>query len=58
MRGDTFISLAFLDQISSADFFFKNFQTFLEVKIYLRQSGYFDTLPSPLSLIKVAPRGL
>ena len=28
MRGDTFISLSFLDQILSADFFIKTFQTF------------------------------
>ena len=30
--GDTFIPLSFLDQILSADFFFKNFQTFFELK--------------------------
>ena len=33
MRGDTFISLSFLDQILPAEFFNKNFQIFLEVKI-------------------------
>ena len=32
MRGDTMISLSFLDQILSAEFI-KSFQTFLEVKI-------------------------
>ena len=32
---DIFISLFLLDQILSADFFFKIFQTFLEVKIYI-----------------------
>ena len=48
MRGDTFISLSFLDQILSAELFIKNFQTFLEVK-------KIDKLPSSSSLIKVAP---
>ena len=33
MRGDTFISLSFLDQILSVEFFIKNFQPILEVKI-------------------------
>ena len=32
-EGDTFIPIFFLDRILSADFFFKNSQTFLEVKI-------------------------
>jgi hypothetical protein len=44
----TFISLSFMDQILSAEFLSKNIQTFMEVKI--------DTLPSSLSLIKLAPR--
>ena len=35
MRGDTFHSLSFLDQILSAEVLLKKFQTFLEVKIAL-----------------------
>ena len=33
MRGDTFISLSVLDQILSAEFLSKIFQSYLEVKI-------------------------
>ena len=47
MRGDTFTSLSFLDEILSAEFLSKR---------YKHWSGYFDTLPSLLSLLKVAPR--
>ena len=36
-EGDIFIPLFLLDQILSADFFSKNFQTFLEVKIYINR---------------------
>ena len=43
-----FTLLNLLDQILSADFFFKNFQTFLEVKIEINQV-IFDTLSSSLS---------
>ena len=42
-----FTLLNLLDQILSADFFFKNFQTFLEVKIEINQV-IFDTLSSSL----------
>ena len=57
-RGeDIFISLSLLDQILSADFFFQKFPNFFGGE-NLHQPGYFDTLPSSLSLIKIAPRGL
>ena len=36
MRGDAFISLSFLDQILSADFY-QNFPNFLKVKIDTNQ---------------------
>ena len=54
MRGDTFISLSFLDQILSADFLSKLSKLFEGENLH--QAGYFDTLPSLLSLLKVAPR--
>ena len=50
MRGDTFISLSFLDQILSTEFLSKR------SKLFGSQSGYFDTLPKLSSLLKVAPR--
>ena len=37
MGQGIFIPLSLLDQILSADFFFKNFQTLLEVKIEINQ---------------------
>jgi hypothetical protein len=43
MRGDTFISLSFLDQILSAEFLSKR------SKLFGLTSGYFDTLSSYLS---------
>ena len=54
MEGDTFIPLSFLDQIFSAHFFSK-------ISIFCggenwHESVYFDTLPSSLSLVKVAHR--
>ena len=54
MRGDTFISLSFLDQILSADFLSKLSKHFGGEN--WDQSGYFDTLPSLLNLLKVASR--
>ena len=54
MRGDTFISLSFLDLIFSADFLSKRSKRFGGKNWH--QSGYFDTLPRLLSLLKVAPR--
>ena len=56
LARDTFIPLFFLDQILSANFFQK-FPNFFGGKNW-HESGYFDTLPSSLSLIKVVPRGL
>ena len=53
MRGDTFISLTFFDQILSAEFLSKISKLF-EGKNW-HQSGYFDTLPSLLSVLKVDP---
>ena len=50
MKGDTFTSLSFLDQILSAEFLSKNFQT-LEVKIRL-------IILSSLSLIKIRLGGV
>ena len=44
MRGDTFISLSFLDQILSADILSKLSKLFDDENWH--QSGYFDTLPS------------
>ena len=49
--GDIFISLSLLDLIFSADF--SNFQSFGVENLH--QSGYFDTLPSSLSLINDVP---
>ena len=46
--GDTFIPLLFLDQLLSADFFSNFFGG-----ENLHQSGYFDTLPRTLNLMKV-----
>ena len=54
MRGDTFISLWFFDQILSADFLSKFYKFFGGENWH--QSSYFDTLPSLLSFSKVAPR--
>ena len=50
MRGDTFISLPFTDQIIWADFLSK-LSKLLEGENW-HQLGYFDTLPNSLSLIK------
>ena len=52
LGGDTFIPLLFLDQLLSADFFSNFFGA-----ENLHQSGYFDTLPSTLNLMKVGPEG-
>ena len=49
--GDTFIPCPFLDV---SWIFFKNFQTFFGGENW-HQSGYFDTMPSSLSLTKVGP---
>ena len=49
MRGDTFISLSFLDLILSANFFLKKFH-FFEVKIDINQVNL--TPFQALSLIK------
>ena len=56
MGQDIFILLNLLDQILS-DFFFQNFPDSFADENW-DQSEYFDTLPSSLSLIKFAPRGL
>ena len=53
MRGDTFISLSFLDQILSADFLSKLSKLFEGENWH--QSDYFDTLPRLLSILKFAP---
>jgi len=52
MRVDTFVSLSFLDQILSAEFLSKGSKLFWGKNWH--QSGYFDTLPSLLSLLNVA----
>ena len=52
MRGDTFISLSYLDQIFSAKFLSKISKPFSEVKIDI---NWVD-LPPLLSLIKRAPK--
>ena len=54
MREGTFHPLPFLDQILSADFLSKLSKLF-EVENW-HQSGYFNTLSSLLSLLKVVPR--
>ena len=54
MRGDTFISLSFSDQILSAEFLSKR-SKFFGVKNW-HLSGYFYTLPRLLDLLKIAPR--
>ena len=51
MRGDTFISFWFLDQILSADFISKLYKLFGVENWH--QSSYFDTLPSLLSFLKL-----
>ena len=52
MRGDNFIPLLILDQILSADFLSKRSKLFGSKNWH--HSGYFDTLPSLLSLLNVA----
>ena len=52
MRGDTFTSLSFLDEILSAEFLSKRSKHFGGKNWH--HSGYFDTLPSLLSLLNVA----